>query len=208
MEMSFGGLNLHKTDLKITAGLPRQLIKEGTPQIAFVGRSNVGKSSLINSLLGRKKLARVSSEPGKTITVNYYEIDKKLFLVDLPGYGFARRAKSDITKWSSLTEQYFEDNESLIYVLQLIDIRVGLTEDDRMMLGYLDHYELPYIIVATKCDKLNKTQLNEACTKLLSDPSLRSNTEIILYSSLKGIGREKLWEKIIEKSIGAYDAAQ
>ncbi len=208
MEMSFGGLNLHKTDLKITAGLARQLIKDGLPQIALVGRSNVGKSSLINSLLGRKKLARVSSEPGKTITVNYYEIDKQLFLVDLPGYGFARRAKSDINKWSSLTEQYFEDNESLIYVLQLIDIRVGLTEDDRMMLSYLDHYEVPYIIVATKCDKLNKTQLNEACAKLLSDPSLRSNTEIILYSSLKGIGRETLWDKIIEKSIGAQDAAQ
>lgn len=208
MEMSFGGLNLHKTDLKMTAGLPKQLIKDGIPQIAFVGRSNVGKSSLINSLLGRKKLARVSSEPGKTITVNYYEIDSKLFLVDLPGYGFARRAKSDITKWSSLTEKYFEDNESLIYVLQLVDIRVGLTEDDRMMLGYLDHYELPYIIVATKCDKLNKTQLNEACAKLLSDPSLRSNTEIILYSSLKGIGRETLWQKIIEKSIGVDNATR
>lgn len=205
MDMSFGGLNLHKTDLKITAGLPWQLIKTGNPQVAFVGRSNVGKSSLINSLLGRKKLARVSSEPGKTITVNYYDVDNKLFLVDLPGYGFARRSKSDIGKWSSLTEQYFIDNPSLTYVLQLIDIRVGITEDDKMMLGYLDHFNLPYIIVATKCDKLNKTQLNEACAKLLSNPALRSNTEIILYSSLKGIGRETLWEKIIEKSLGVAD---
>ncbi len=202
MEMSFGGLNLHKTNLVITAGLSRQLIKDGVPQIAFVGRSNVGKSSLINSLLGRKKLARVSSEPGKTITVNYYEVDNKIFLVDLPGYGFARRAKSDITKWSSLTEDYFVGNESLTYVLQLIDIRVGLTEDDKMMLSYLDHYDLPYLVVATKCDKLNKTQLNEACAKLLSSGFLRSNTEVILYSSLKGIGRETLWQKIIEKTIG------
>ncbi len=202
MEMSFGGLNLHKTDLKITAGLPWQLIKAGAPQVAFVGRSNVGKSSLINSLLGRKKLARVSSEPGKTITVNYYEVDGKLCLVDLPGYGFARRAKSDISKWSSLTEQYFVDNLALTYVLQLIDIRVGITEDDRMMLGYLDHFNVPYIVVATKCDKLNKTQLNEACAKLLSSGVLRSNTEIILYSSLKGIGRETLWNKIVEMSLG------
>ncbi len=206
MEMSFGGLNLHKTDLKITAGLSWQLIKAGIPQIAFVGRSNVGKSSLINSLLGRKKLARVSSEPGKTITVNYYEVDKKLFLVDLPGYGFARRPKGDITKWSSLTDGYFVDNDALTYVLQLIDIRVGITEDDKMMLGYLDHYNVPYMVVATKCDKLNKTQLNEACAKLLSSGVLRSNTEVILYSSTKGIGRETLWEKIIEKTIGGSDA--
>ncbi len=205
MEMSFGGLNLHKTDLKITAGLPRQLIKDGIPQIAMVGRSNVGKSSLTNSLLGRKKLARVSSEPGKTITVNYYEVDKKLFLVDLPGYGFARRPKGDITKWSSLTENYFVDNTALTYVLQLIDIRVGVTEDDKMMLSYLDYFNVPYLVVATKCDKLNKTQLNEACTKLLSSGVFRSNTEIILYSSTKGIGREALWQKIIEKTIGGND---
>lgn len=206
--MSFGGINLHKTDLKMTAGLPWQLIKGGVPQIAFVGRSNVGKSSLINSLLGRKKLARVSSEPGKTITVNYYEVDKKICLVDLPGYGFARRSKSDIGKWSSLTENYFVDNQALTFVLQLIDIRVGITEDDKMMLGYLDHFEVPYMVVATKCDKLNKTQLNEACSKLLSSGVLRSNTEIILYSSLKGIGRDMLWQKIVEKSIGGNDDTQ
>lgn len=208
MEMSFGGVNLHKTDLKMTAGLPWQLIKVGIPQIAFVGRSNVGKSSLINSLLGRKKLARVSSEPGKTITVNYYEVDKKLSLVDLPGYGFARRAKNDISKWSSLTENYFVDNGALAYVLQLIDIRVGITEDDKMMLGYLDHYDVPYMVVATKCDKLNKTQLNEACAKLLSSGVLRSNTEVILYSSLKGTGRDLLWTKIIEKALGGPDDSQ
>lgn len=207
MEMTFGGINLHKTDLKITAGLPKQLIKEGIPQIAMVGRSNVGKSSLVNSLLGRKKLARVSSEPGKTITVNYYEVDNKLFLVDLPGYGFARRAKNDISKWSSLTENYFVDNNALTYVLQLIDIRVGITEDDKMMLNYLDHYDVPYMVVATKCDKLNKTKLNEACTKLLTSGYLRSNTEIILYSSLKGTGREVLWQKIIEKALSQNELA-
>jgi len=203
--MSYGGVNLHKTDLKMTAGLPWQLIKGGVPQIAFVGRSNVGKSSLINSLLGRKKLARVSSEPGKTITVNYYEVDKQLCLVDLPGYGFAKRSKSDINKWSSLTEHYFVDNPALTFVLQLIDIRVGITEDDKMMLGYLDHFKVPYMVVATKCDKLNKTQLNESCAKLLSSGFLRSNTEVILYSSLKGIGRDLLWQKIIERSIGGTD---
>ena len=173
-----------------------------------VCRSNVGKSSLINSLLGRKKLARVSSEPGKTITVNYYEVDNKLCLVDLPGYGFARRAKSDINKWSSLTEHYFVDNSALTYVLQLIDIRVGITEDDKMMLGYLDHYNVPYMVVATKCDKLNKTQLNGACAKLLSNGVLRSNTEVILYSSLKGTGRDTLWQRITEMALGGTDDTQ
>ncbi len=208
MEMAYGGINLHKTELTISAGLPWQLIKAGAPQVAFVGRSNVGKSSLINSLLGRKKLARVSSEPGKTVTVNYYDVDKKLFLVDLPGYGFAKRAKMDITKWSSLTENYFVDNGALTYVLQLIDIRVGITEDDKMMLSYLDHYQLPYMVVATKCDKLNKTQLNEACAKLLSGGALRSNTEVLLYSSVKGLGRDELWQKILDVSFGGKNAPQ
>ena len=131
-----------------------------------------------------------------------------MFLVDLPGYGFARRAKSDISKWSSLTEHYFVDNSALVYVLQLIDIRVGLTEDDKMMLNYLDHYDVPYMVVATKCDKLNKTQLNEQCAKLLSSGYLRSNTEVLLYSSLKGIGREALWQKIIEMSVGGTHDTQ
>ncbi|MBQ0109787.1 MAG: YihA family ribosome biogenesis GTP-binding protein [Clostridiales bacterium] len=197
MEMSFYGVNLHNTDLKITAGLPVQLEKDGMPQIALAGRSNVGKSSLVNSLLGRKKLARVSSEPGKTITVNYYSVDDKLYLVDLPGYGFAHRAKSDIAKWASLTTKYFEDNDALRYVLLLIDIRVGFTNDDLMMLDYLDYYNLRYMIVATKCDKLNKTQLNEACKKLMDSGKLCADTEIILYSSLKDIGRDILWDRII-----------
>lgn len=207
MEMKFGSLNLHNVDLRMTAGLSSQLIKSGLPQVAFCGRSNVGKSSLINSLLGRKKLARVSSEPGKTITVNFYEIDKQLSLVDLPGYGFARRSKSDITKWSSLTESYFDLNQMLTLVLQLVDIKVGITEDDRMMLGYLAHYGVPYIIVATKCDKLNKTDLNAACARIVTDSALKKNTTVVLYSSMKNIGREVLWEKILD-SIGGTDASR
>lgn len=199
MEMKFGDLNLHNTELVLTAGLDRQLIKEGLPQVAFSGRSNVGKSSLINSLLGRKKLARVSSEPGKTITVNYYCIDKKLSLVDLPGYGFARRSKTDIAKWSRLTAGYFENNESLKLVLQLIDSRAGITADDRQMLDWLYHYDVPYMIVITKCDKLNKTDLSNQVNKIISDPDVKSGTECVLYSSLKGLGREALMNSIIEK---------
>lgn len=202
MEMKFGDLNLHNTELVLTAGLDRQLIKEGLPQVAFSGRSNVGKSSLINSLLGRKKLARVSSEPGKTITVNYYCIDKKLNLVDLPGYGFARRSKTDIAKWSKLTAGYFEENPSLKLVLQLVDSRAGITADDRQMLDWLYHYELPYMLVITKCDKLNKTELTKQVNKIINDPSVRAGTECVLYSSLKGLGREALMNSIIEKIMG------
>ena len=202
MEMKFGDLNLHNTELVLTAGLDRQLVKEGLPQVAFSGRSNVGKSSLINSLLGRKKLARVSSEPGKTITVNYYCIDKKLNLVDLPGYGFARRSKTDIAKWSKLTAGYFEENPSLKLVLQLVDSRAGITADDRQMLVWLYHYELPYMLVITKCDKLNKTELTKQVNKIINDPSVRAGTECVLYSSLKGLGREALINSIIDKIMG------
>ena len=142
-------LNLNKTDLRISAGMIRQFPTDPMPQIAFSGRSNVGKSSLINTLLGRKSLARVSSSPGKTITINFYDIDKKLFLVDLPGYGFAKRPQQDKEKWSNLTDGYFTKNPNLDLlrlVVQLIDCRVGITEDDRMMLDYMSAAGLPHII--------------------------------------------------------------
>lgn len=197
MEMSIGGLNLHKTELLLTAGLPSQLVKDGLPQIAFAGRSNVGKSSLVNSLLGRKKLARVSSAPGKTITVNCYDVDRALWLVDLPGYGFARRPKEEIRKWSSLTEGYFQNNLALRLVLQLVDCKVGITEDDLSMLRYLDYYRVPYVLVATKCDKLNKTELNASVERLVTHSALRPGTEVFLYSSVKNQGRVALWERIL-----------
>lgn len=196
-EMRFSGVNLHNTELILTAGLPAQLVKDGIPQVALSGRSNVGKSSLVNSLLGRKKLARVSSEPGKTVTVNYYDVDRRLRLVDLPGYGFARRPKDEIAKWSALTEGYFRDNPALKLVLQLADSKVGLTEDDRTMLRYLDYYGLPYLLVATKCDRLNASELREAAGRLVSDPSLRQGTELFLYSSVKGRGRAELWTRLL-----------
>ena len=133
-------LNLNAVSLRISAGLPRQFPTDPMVQIAFSGRSNVGKSSLINSLLGRKSLARVSSSPGKTITINFYDVDKKLFLVDLPGYGFAKRPPADREQWSALTDGYFTKNPNfdlVKLVVQLIDSRVGPTKDDEMMLSFL-----------------------------------------------------------------------
>ena len=198
MEMNVCGLNLHNTVLDVTAGAPNKILKDGLPQIALSGRSNVGKSSLVNCLLGRKKLARVSSEPGKTITVNFYLVDKSLYLVDLPGYGFARRSESDKRRWSNLTQGYFKDNKSLCHVLQLIDIKVGITADDADMIAYMNYYDIPYTIIATKCDKLNKTNLTASAQKLVSDMRLRHGTECILFSSASGLGREEVWKRIVQ----------
>ncbi len=196
MDMNVCGLNLHNTSLHITAGAPKQIVKDGLPQIALSGRSNVGKSSLVNCLLGRKKLARVSSEPGKTITVNFYLVDNSLYLVDLPGYGFARRSETDKRRWSNLTQGYFKDNKALCHVLQLIDMKVGITKDDADMISYMNYYDIPYTIIATKCDKLNKTNLNESAQKLISDNRLRVGTECILFSSAAGLGREQVWQRV------------
>ncbi|MBR6708466.1 MAG: YihA family ribosome biogenesis GTP-binding protein [Clostridia bacterium] len=192
-------LNLQKTDLRISAGEIRQFCSDPIPQVAFSGRSNVGKSSLINTLLGRKSLARVSASPGKTITINFYEIDRQLFFVDLPGYGFARRAPADKAKWSALTDGYFTRNpnlDRLSLVLQLIDAKVGVTADDEMMLDYLAAAELPFVVVATKVDKLNKTERQKALESLRAHPAIPDDVEIFPFSSHSGEGKDELWRAI------------
>ena len=192
-------LNVQNTTLKISAGLPSQFPADPKAQVAFSGRSNVGKSSLINTLLGRKSLARVSSSPGKTITINFYDVDKKLYLVDLPGYGFAKRNPEDKRKWSALTDGYFTSNKNidrLSLVLQLIDSRVGPTKDDEMMLEFLRAAELPYVVVATKIDKLNATERKKNLQAISSHP-LVAPEKVIAFSSLKGEGKEDLWKTIL-----------
>ena len=192
-------LNLQKAALFISAGETRQFPSHPIPQIALSGRSNVGKSSLINTLLGRKSLARVSGEPGKTITINFYDIDKKLFLVDLPGYGFAKRPPQEKEKWSSLTDGYFTANKNIdrvALVLQLVDLKVGPTKDDVMMLGYLAQTDLPFAVVATKADKLNKTDRQKALNALATHPAIPTDTPIIPFSALNGEGKEEVWKII------------
>ena len=194
-------LNLQNTNLQISAGQLRQFPGDPIPQVAFSGRSNVGKSSLINLLLGRKSLARVSSAPGKTITINFYNIDKKLFFVDLPGYGFAKRAPQDKAQWSALTDGYFTKNpciDRLGLVIQLVDSRIGPTEDDRMMLQYLANTGLTYMVVATKADKLNATERRNCEEQLANDPDILPGTPIVFTSTLKGEGKMLVWAKIAE----------
>ncbi|MBQ8330871.1 MAG: YihA family ribosome biogenesis GTP-binding protein [Clostridia bacterium] len=191
-------LNTQNVQLKISAGLPKQFPSEPIPQVAFSGRSNVGKSSLINALLNRKNLARVSSAPGKTITINFYDVDRKLYLVDLPGYGFAKRSPADKKKWSALTDGYFTQNKNidrLSLVLQLVDSRIGPTADDEMMLDFLRASELPYAVVATKVDKLNATERKNNLAALRAHP-LIADAPLIPFSALKGEGKEELWKTI------------
>ena len=191
-------LNLSKVELRISAGFTSQFPGDPVPQIAFSGRSNVGKSSLINTLLGRKSLARVSSAPGKTVTVNFYDVDKKLLLVDLPGYGFAKRPLAEKEKWSRLTDGYFTNNpniDRLRCVLQLVDSRIPPTKDDEMMLDYLRQLNIPFVVVATKVDKLNKTERKKNLDALAAHP-LTQGAKIIPFSSLSGEGKEELLKVI------------
>lgn len=193
-------INTNNVSLKISAGNASQFLRNPLPQIAFSGRSNVGKSSLINTLLGRKSLARVSSAPGKTITVNFYDVDSKLFLVDLPGYGYAKRTAQDQLKWSSLVDGYFTKNPNIDLVklvVQLVDSRIGYTKDDIDMISYMNEADVPYIIVATKTDKLNKTERKKAVETLISNPNLREGTTIILFSSETREGKDDVWNEII-----------
>lgn len=192
-------LNLNNASLRISAGLAKQFPTDPVPQITFSGRSNVGKSSLINMLLGRKSLARVSGEPGKTITVNFYDVDHKLFLVDLPGYGFAKRTFEDKQRWSALTDSYFTKNPhfDLVHlVVQLVDSRIGMTADDDEMLAYLSSLGIPFAIVATKADKLNKTEREASERAIRSHPSACDAVGIIFTSAKSKDGRDELWHAI------------
>lgn len=189
-------LNTQNVVLSMTAGMPSQFPSDSIPEVALSGRSNVGKSSLINTVLGRKNFARVSSAPGKTITINFYNIDKKVYLVDLPGYGYAKRNVDEQRKFSNLTDTYLRRNTPEL-IVQLVDLKAGATADDRMMFDFMNRSNIPYIIVATKCDKLNKTNRAANLEALANDPLLNppeagKKIDIIPFSSLTGEGKNEL----------------
>ena len=166
---------------------------QGLPEVAMAGKSNVGKSSMINSLLGNSKLARISSEPGKTRLVNFYRVNEQFWLVDLPGYGFAKAPKAERERWAAMIEGYLEGSQHLRRVLHLVDIRHAPTQEDQMMVEYLRHYDIPFTVVATKADKLSKAARGRSipviCRTLAVQP-----WEVIPYSSEDGTGREKVLE--------------
>ena len=194
-------ININNSNIAMTVGNARQFPRDPRPEIALSGRSNVGKSSLINTMLGRKSLARVSSTPGKTITINYYDIDKQIYLVDLPGYGYARRSHESKRSWSSLTEDYFLKNPSadaIKLVVQLIDVRVGPTDDDIMMINWLIDCTVPFVVVATKADKLSKSELRRQLESFEENYFKGTGIEVLPFSSVTRDGKDELWSKIFD----------
>ncbi|MBR5241780.1 MAG: YihA family ribosome biogenesis GTP-binding protein [Clostridia bacterium] len=194
-------VNVNNSNIAMSVGSASQFPRDPRPQIALSGRSNVGKSSLINTLLGRKSLARVSSTPGKTITVNYYDIDKKLYFVDLPGYGYAKRSQDSKKVWSTLTESFFTKNPSsdaLKLVIQLVDIRTGPTEDDVMMINWLINMDVNFIVVLTKTDKLSKSQLETAVNDLKNGIFKNTGIELIPFSSVTRVGKDEVMKRIFD----------
>ncbi len=195
-------MNFNTSVFESAFGLASQLPESTLPEICFAGKSNVGKSSLINKTLGRKALARVSGKPGKTITINFYKLDSAR-IVDLPGYGYAKVDYREKERWADLMEGYFRGKRNIPMVFQLIDMRHKVGEADLSMLEFLNYYKIPYMIVLTKCDKLNKTEFAERLRLVREELSgiISDNTEILPVSALSGIGTDKLRE-IIESKAG------
>jgi len=171
---------------------------QGLPEIAMVGKSNVGKSSLINNMTGNSKLARTSAEPGKTRLVNLYLINEAFFLVDLPGYGFARAPKQEKQKWADMIEGYLRNSRNLKRVFQLVDIRHAPTEDDQLMVEYLRHYDIPFTVVATKADKLSKAQRGRSIPVICRTLGVQP-WEVMVHSSKDGTGKDQLLALIGEE---------
>lgn len=191
--------NLNNLRLKMSAGTPAQFPRDAVPQIVFSGRSNVGKSSLINTLLGRRAFARVSSAPGKTVTVNFFDIDGKITFVDLPGYGYAKRSREELLAFSRVTDGFFTKNPAIgqvKLVLQLIDARTGPTEDDLSMIQFLVDAALPFLIVATKADKLSKTALASNIKEMKDSYFSEIDNQILPFSSETREGKDALWSEI------------
>lgn len=180
-----------------SAALSSQLPSCTLPEIVFSGRSNVGKSTLINTLLNRKNLARTSATPGKTATINFYKLSTLRF-VDLPGYGFARVSKNEKKRWSDLIEGYFHADRDVRLVIQLCDMRHEPTADDRQMIEFLAEEEFPFLVVLTKADKLNKTETREMLAKYDEIFSDFEGLTVIPYSSVTGQGRDELLEILTE----------
>lgn len=185
-------MNYNKVEFEAAFGTLKQIPESDVPEIVFAGRSNVGKSSMLNKIFNRKNLARVSSMPGKTITINFFKVDN-IRIVDLPGYGYAKVAKGEKRRWAEMMEGYFQSPRNIQLVVQLVDMRHKPSEDDYIMMRFLRDAELPFIVAATKSDKLNKTQYKERVEGLRNELSeFGDDLVIIPFSSEKGDGVDTL----------------
>ena len=191
-------LKINKSELEAVAVRPAQYPPDGPAEIAFAGRSNVGKSSLLNLLTGRKNLARVSGAPGKTRTINFYRINDRFRIVDLPGYGYAKVSKSVTEDWGQMMERYLGTREGLRCVIQLVDIRHAPTRQDLQMYEYLRHYGLDGIVVATKADKVSRNEQAKNLAGIRKELKLGPEDILLPVSALKRTGTEPLLD-VIEK---------
>jgi len=192
---------IKKSELEAVAVKPSQYPEAGVAEVAFAGRSNVGKSSLLNLLTGRKNLARVSGNPGKTRTINFYRVNDQFRIVDLPGYGYAKVSKSVSENWGEMMESYLQNREGLKKVIQLVDIRHAPSKQDVQMYEYLKHYGLDGIVVATKADKVSRNEMQKCMSVIKKTLQLGPEDKIIPVSALKRTGHDVLLteiEKLLE----------
>ena len=189
-------------ELETVCGITSKLPENTMPEIAFAGKSNVGKSSLINALLNRKSLARTSATPGKTQTINFYNVNKELYLVDLPGYGYAKVSPKEKEQWGKLIERYLNTSKKLRAVFLLIDIRHEPTANDKMMYDWIVYHGYNPIIIATKLDKLKRSQIQKHVKMVKQGLNLVPGTKVIPFSSVTKQGREEIWDlvKTMEES--------
>ena len=186
-------LNFGKAEFVRSAASPEQFLRDGMPQFAFAGRSNVGKSSVINRLLGRKNLAYVGASPGKTTQINYFQVDRRAYLVDLPGYGYAKVSRAEKERWGRLMERYFQDGGGLITTgVLIVDIRHRPTADDVTMHAWFRETGCPEIVVANKLDKLKRSQVEPALALIRETLELTEEEPLVPFSAEKGTGKEEL----------------
>ncbi len=195
----FKEMKVHNVEMVISAVRPDQYPEDGLPEFALAGRSNVGKSSFINRMIGRKALARISSKPGKTQTLNFYKIEEQLFFVDVPGYGYAKVSKTEREAWGKMIERYITGREELKAVVQIVDLRHPPTDDDCMMYDFLKHYNIPCIVIATKADKIPKGKWDKHKKVVKETLEMDKNDPLVVFSSEKGIGFEEAWRLIENK---------
>ena len=197
-------MNIVHAALGVTAVKPDQFPDNERVEVAFVGRSNVGKSSMINTMLGRKSLVRTSGSPGKTRTINFFEVESDWYFVDLPGYGYAKVSRQESEKWGNMIEDYLKDRKQLLALVLLLDIRHEPNNNDKMLYEWCKHYNLPVILVATKSDKIKRSQFQKHTAMIRR--ALNAEEQVFPFSSLDRTGREDFWV-ILEEQRKAHQSS-
>ena len=196
---------IKEVTLETVCGITSTLPENDKPEIAFAGKSNVGKSSLINALMNRKSLARISATPGKTQTINFYNINREIYLVDLPGYGYAKVSEKEKEAWGKMIERYLHKSTSLKAVFLLIDIRHDPSKNDKMMYDWILHQGYEPVIIATKLDKLKKSQVAKQLKAIRTGLGLVSGTTVIPFSDKTKQGRDEIWEYAESRLLESVD---